>query len=382
MEISFEKKDTYSVASDGSHDSLFVIYYYISQMPHVIIGVEMVRRIEMKNLEEVIKEVQSKIDFSGAFMVQNGNSLVASASFGYANRAERLENNLETRFGIASGCKLFTAIAICQLVEEGKLTFDTRLSDCLDIEFPSFSKEITIHHLLTHTSGIPDYFDEDVMEDFEELWINRPMYHIRTQKDFLPMFQNEQMKFLPGTSFHYNNAGYILLGLIVEEASRMEFTEYVQENIFKRASMSHSGYFTFDALPSNTALGYIDLPDGTWKSNIYSLPVKGGSDGGAYVTLEDMVKLWNALYDHLLLSEVSLNKLLTLHVQVNETGYFGYGVWIEKEADQVVKFHVNGYDPGVSFHSAYYPATKTIAVVCSNKSQGAFDIMTAIEEKM
>ncbi|MEH7883823.1 serine hydrolase [Bacillus sp. JJ1609] len=334
----------------------------------------------MKNLEEVIKEVHSKVNFSGAVKVQDGTGHAATASFGYANRSDSLKNNAETRFGIASGCKLFTAIAICQLVEQGKFTFDTRLSDCLDLEFPSFSEEITIHHLLTHTSGIPDYFDEDVMDDFEELWINRPMYHIRSLKDFLPMFQNEQMKSAPGESFHYNNAGYILLGLIIEQASRMEFTEYVQENIFKRAGMSQSGYFSFDALPSNTALGYIDLPDGTWKTNIYSLPVKGGSDGGAYVTVEDMVKLWNALYIHLLLSEESLNKLLTLHVQVNETGYYGYGIWIKKDANQVLKYHVMGYDPGVSFHSAYYPATQTIAVVCSNKSKGAFEIMRAIEE--
>lgn len=365
---------------DGSRASPFVIFYYKSQFPHVNIRVATVRRIHMKNIEEIIKEVQSKVDFSGVAMVQDGTG-TAMASFGYANRAERLENNAETRFGIASGCKLFTAIAICQLVEEGKLTFNTRLSDCLNEEFPNFSEEITIHHLLTHTSGIPDYFDEDVMVDFEELWINRPMYHIRSQKDFLPMFQNAQMKFAPGTTFHYNNAGYILLGLIVEQAARMEFTEYVQEKIFKRAGMSQSGYFSFDALPSNTALGYIDLPDGTWKTNIYSLPVKGGSDGGAYVTAEDMVKLWNALNDHLLLSKESLNKMLTPHAQVNETEYHGYGIWIMKDADQVFKYHVMGYDPGVSFHSAYYPATKTIAVVCSNKSKGAFDIMRAIEEK-
>lgn len=335
----------------------------------------------MKNLEEVIKEVQSKVDFSGVVMVQDVTGHIATASFGYANRADSLKNTLETRFGIASGCKLFTAIAICQLVEEGKFTFDTRLSDCLELDFPSFSEEITIHHLLTHSSGIPDYFDEDVMDDFEELWINRPMYQIRSLKDFLPMFQNEQMKFAPGTTFHYNNAGYILLGLIVEQATRMEFTEYVQEKIFKRAGMNQSGYFSFDALPPNTALGYIDLPTGTWKTNIYSLPVKGGSDGGAYVTAEDMVKLWNALLDHLLLSEESLNKLLTPHVQVNETGYYGYGIWIKKDADQALKYHVMGYDPGVSFHSAYYPATQTIAVVCSNKSKGAFEIMMAIEER-
>jgi CubicO group peptidase (beta-lactamase class C family) len=336
----------------------------------------------MNNLELAIQELQTKVDFSGAVMLQSGDGHAETASFGYANRTDLLKNNMETRFGIASGCKLFTAIAICQLVEEGKLNFDMRLKDCLDIEFPSFSNEITIHHLLTHTSGIPDYFDEDAMDDFEELWIKRPMYHIRSLKDFLPMFQNEQMKFSPGESFHYNNAGYIVLGLIVEQVSRMEFTEYVQEKIFEKAGMNDSGYFSFDALPSNTALGYIDLPDGSWKTNIYSLPVKGGSDGGAYVTVKDMSKLWKALFGQLLLSEETLHKLLIPHAQVNETGYYGYGVWIKKQDNQILKYHVMGYDPGVSFHSAFYPASQAIAVVCSNKSSGAYDIMETIENSL
>ncbi|MBT2639784.1 serine hydrolase domain-containing protein [Bacillus sp. ISL-39] len=336
----------------------------------------------MKNFEEALHEIQSRADFSGVVMVVDGDGDASTASFGYANRADQSKNNLGTRFGIASGCKLFTAIAICQLVEDGRLTFNTRLKDCLDIDFPSFSGEITIHHLLTHTSGVPDYFDEDVMEDFEELWIKRPMYHIRSLKDFLPMFQDEQMKFTPGESFHYNNAGYILLGLIVEQTSKIEFTEYVQEQIFKRAGMMDSGYFSFDALPSNTALGYIDLPDGTWKTNIYSLPVKGGSDGGAYVTVDDMSKLWKALLGQLLLREETIDTLLAPQVQVNETGCYGYGVWIKKQDEQILKYHVMGYDPGVSFHSAYYPASKAIAVVCSNKSSGAYDILQTIEETL
>jgi CubicO group peptidase (beta-lactamase class C family) len=336
----------------------------------------------MNYIEEALQELQSKVGFSGVIMVEDRNGQASTASFGYANRTDELKNNLQTRFGIASGCKLFTAIAICQLVEEGKFTFDTRLKDCLNLEFPNFSDEITIHHLLTHTSGIPDYFDEDVMDDFEELWFTRPMYHIRGLKDFLPMFQNEQMKSSPGEAFHYNNAGYIVLGLIVEEASGMEFSAYVEEHIFKKAEMKASSYFSFDALPSNTALGYIDLPDGSWKTNIYSLPVKGGSDGGAYVTVEDMSKLWKSLFGQLLLSEETLDKLLTPHVQVNETGCYGYGVWIKKSNEQILKFHVMGYDPGVSFHSAYYPAANTIAVVCSNKSSGAYDIMEHIEDSL
>lgn len=334
----------------------------------------------MGKLNEVLADISAEIDFSGTVLVQDGNGSTASTSFGFSNRADFLKNNAGTRFGIASGCKLFTAIAICQLVEGGKLSWDTRLRDCLDVEFPRFSGEITIHHLLTHTSGIPDYFDEDVMDDFEELWIARPMYHIRSPRDFLPMFESEGMKAAPGESFHYNNAGYILLGLIVEQASRMTFSEYVQEHIFNRAGMTDSGYFSFDQLPSNTAIGYIDLANGTWKTNIYSLPVKGGSDGGAYTTVNDMAKLWQALFGLILLKEGTLAKLLTPHAKVNETEYHGYGIWIKKTSGQVSKYHVMGYDPGVSFHSAYYPSTQTISVVCSNKSQGAYDIMQVLEQ--
>ncbi|WHX41109.1 serine hydrolase [Mesobacillus sp. AQ2] len=334
----------------------------------------------MKNLNQVLSGIHTKIDFSGTVFVQQGNAPAASASFGFSNRSDQVKNNTDTRFGIASGCKLFTAIAICQLVEDGKLTFDTRLRDCLDIKFPRFNEEITIQHLLTHTSGIPDYFDEKIMDDFEDLWVARPMYHIRNLSDFLPMFQNEQMKAAPGEAFHYNNAGYILLGLIVEQASKMTFTDYVEEHIFKRAGMNDSGYFSFDQLPANTATGYIDLPDGTWKTNIYSLPVKGGSDGGAYITVNDMAELWKALFGQLLLTKETLERLLTPHAQANETGYYGYGIWIKNESGQVAKYHVMGYDPGVSFHSAYYPATQAIAVVCSNKSEGAYDIMEAVEQ--
>jgi CubicO group peptidase (beta-lactamase class C family) len=336
----------------------------------------------MKNLNQVLAGIQSEIDFSGTVLVQNKNAPAENASFGFSNRADQGKNNADTRFGIASGCKLFTAISICQIVENGKLTFNTRLRDCLDVEFPNFSNEITIHHLLTHTSGIPDYFDEEVMDDFEELWLARPMYLIRSLSDFLPMFQNEQMKAAPGESFHYNNAGYILLGLIVEQASKMPFTDYVEEHIFKRAGMADSGYFSFDQLPANTATGYIDLPDGTWKTNIYSLPVKGGSDGGAYITVNDMAKLWKALFGQNLLKKDTLDRLLTPHAQEDETDFYGYGIWIKKESGQITKYHVMGYDPGVSFHSAYYPATQTITVVCSNKSQGAYNIMGAVEQDL
>jgi CubicO group peptidase (beta-lactamase class C family) len=334
------------------------------------------------NMNDRLENLQSNNQFSGSAFVKNEDQVLVNVSYGYANRSDQIKNQADTRYGIASGCKLFTSIAICQLVEDGEISFDSTLRDCLDVKFPHFNETITIHHLLTHTSGIPDYFDEEVMDDFEELWIKHPMYHIRCLKDFLPLFQNEEMKSSVGERFHYNNAGYILLGLIVEQASGLAFTDYVEKNIFKIAGMKDSGYFAFDSLPERTALGYIDNADGKWKTNIYSLPVKGGSDGGAFVTVTDMVKLWEALMSNQLINEAITNQLLTSHTQVKEDSFYGYGLWIKKNGNLISKYHIMGYDPGVSFHSAYYPDSSFKVIVCSNKSEGAFDIMNAIEEEL
>lgn len=328
-----------------------------------------------------ITELEINHNFSGSALIKEGNDILAEFNYGLANRSEQVKNRTMTRYGIASGCKLFTAIAICQLVEEGKLSFESKLKESLDVQFPNFDEDITIHHLLTHTSGIPDYFDEEVMDDFEELWVANPMYRIRSLKDFLPLFQNQAMKFKPGERFHYNNAGYILLGLIVEQVSQMNFAEYIQKHIFNKAGMVDSGYFEMDALPPNTAQGYIDNQDGSWKTNIYSLPAKGGSDGGAFVTVHDMDRLWDALMNNQLLSDAYTQQLLTPHAQESDVDLYGYGVWMKKiENDRIFKYHVMGYDPGVSFHSAYYPGKSIKVVVCCNQSTGAFQTMKSIED--
>jgi CubicO group peptidase (beta-lactamase class C family) len=335
------------------------------------------------HLINIIAKTQEKSKFSGAVLVQKGKEWIAEIGNGFANRSEQIKNTPFTRFGIASGCKLFTAIAICQLVEKGTLSFETKLEDCLDIPFPLFDKNITVHHLLTHTSGIPDYFDEEVMDDFEELWVKNPMYLVRNLENFLPLFQNHPMKFNVGERFHYNNAGYILLGLIVGHVTQLPFTDYVQKNIFEKAKMGDAGYFELDSLPPRTALGYIDFPNGTWKTNIYSVPVKGGSDGGAFVTVKDMAALWDALTSNLLMSEKYTQQLLSPHIRVNNKDrFYGYGIWIEKRENVILKYHIMGYDPGVSFHSAFYPELSIKTIVCSNKSEGAYTMMKEIEDEI
>ena len=187
--------------------------------------------------------------FSGAVLVTDENdNIVWNGAFGYSNRADQIPNQADTRFGIASGCKLFTAIAVCQLIEQGKLSLDSKLSDCLDIPRLILAGDYRFH-LLSHSSGIPDYFDEEVMDDFEDLWKTIPMYTLRNGRDFLPLFQDERMKFQPGERFHYNNAGFVVLGLIVEQHAGMPFRDYVQQFVLEPCGMRIRDIFRWIVCP-------------------------------------------------------------------------------------------------------------------------------------
>ena len=289
---------------------------------------------------------------------------------GYANQSECINNTIQTRFGIASGCKIFTAIGICQLVEKGFISFHTKLKDCLEIKFPNFDEDITIHQLLTHSAGIPDYFDESIMDNFEDLLETNTYVSIKELKRLFIIIPKSNMMFAPGTKFHYNNAGFIILGLIIEEQTGIKFTEYIEKNIFNPIGMNDSGYFSLDRLPRHTALGYIkDETNQNWRTNAYSIPIKGGADGGAYVTAPDMLKFWVALFNNEILGKEYTKLLLTPHIQVNDKQSYGYGIWIETRENKVFKYHVMGYDPGVSFRSAIYPELGITLVIPSNKGR-------------
>ncbi|MFS0785442.1 serine hydrolase [Shouchella sp. 1P09AA] len=325
-------------------------------------------------------EAQRETQFSGSIYVSKRDQALFSDSFGYAIHSEKIKNQPKTRFSIASGCKIFTSVAICQLVAEGKLAFTTKLKDCVAIPFPHFDDNITIHHLLTHTSGIPDYFDESEMDDYEELWIEYPMYRVQSPRDFLPLFQHKPMKKEVGSPFTYNNSGYILLGLVIEEVSGIKFVDYVEEKIFKPAGMSESGYFSADALPADVSIGYIKKTDGTWKTNIFSLPATGGPDGGAYVTAPDIGRFWKALMNEKLLSGDMVRTLMTPHVPVDDDLYYAYGGFQQSNESGMIKYIQMGYDPGVNYRSVYYPKEDLTIVVCSNKSDGAFEILEEVEQ--
>ncbi|MFW6287482.1 MAG: serine hydrolase domain-containing protein [bacterium] len=333
------------------------------------------------NTNKLNKVIEEK-EFSGVVYIEKEGKVIFEEAYGYADRSNLIPNKINTSFGIASGCKLFTAIAILQLIEKGSLSLDTYLKDCLKIDFPKFDPSIKIRHLLNHSSGVPDYFDEEVMDDFSVLWENTPMYMIRELKDFLPMFKDGKMDFEPGKKFKYNNAGFILLGLIVEEVSGISFREYVKVNIFDRYGMDDSGYFALDKLPANTAYGYEQDESGEWKSNIYSVPVIGGADGVAFTTASDLSRLWKGLQDNKILSKETIEDMLSPQIQVDDDCYYGHGIWLIKNSDKVSQYYIVGEDPGVTMISSVFPQEKIKLTILANTEYGTWEISGVIEEML
>ena len=145
------------------------------------------------------------------------------------------------------------------------------------------------------------------------------------------------MKFTPGERFSYCNAGYILLGSIVEKICGVSFQQYVETNIFRPSNMKDSGFFAMDCLPSRTAYGYLKKGNDEWRTNIYTVPIIGGSDGGAFTTAFDVAAFWNALFSCDLVSRSTLTTMLTPHVATAEKDvHYGYGMWMTKQNNTIV----------------------------------------------
>ncbi len=328
-------------------------------------------------LHEQLQQKTKTIEFSGTAQVFYKTHNVFKIAKGYRNRAEELPITDSTRFGIASGTKFFTALGIMRLVEEGKCQLDDPAFSYIKTPFANDNQNVTIRQLLTHTSGIPDYFDESMLDDENNLFLDIPWYDLKKPSDYLPLMPNRPMEFTPGSKFKYNNSAFVLLAVIIEELTG-DYFEWIQDQIFTKASMTHSGAYAFNQLPSNTALGYIEEDDGTVKTNIYHLPIIAGGDGGMYTNLKDMALFWEALLAGDIVKKSTLNDMITPHYTSDKITY-GLGVWLER-FDDTYTITFSGEDAGVSFKTAYYPKRDITFTVMSNTHDGAWPMVKAIEE--
>jgi CubicO group peptidase (beta-lactamase class C family) len=254
------------------------------------------------------------------------------------------------------------------------------LKDCFALNFPRYSPEITIRHLLTHTSGIPDYYDEDKVSDFDNFTVNIPWYELRGPRDYLALFPDEEMKFTPGERFSYSNGGYILLGVVIEELTGRKYQDFVEQEIFQAIGMHQSGYFALNKLPEKTALGYVEEEAG-WRTNVYNLPVVGASDGGAFTTVGDLVTLWAAFWGGEIVSKELVDLYAASYVNVETEGantFYGHGLWIREDAGREREVLILGGDAGVSFQSSQHQNAHLQVTVISNTTNGAWPLLRVI----
>ena len=310
-------------------------------------------------------------DFNGIISIKHKGTVIIEDAFGYADLPNKRKNRLDTIFVTASAGKVFTATGILMLIEQGKLDLESKIGDLLDLDLKKITPNITVRQLLTHTSGIPDYFDESKNSKYADLFRNFPCYNIRKNSDFIPMFIDLPMMYPPGEKFHYNQTGYIALGLIIEAITGLPFDEYLICELFTPCGMDSTRYHEYDRLPANCANVYIyDKAKNEYYTNIFSSGAKGTGDGGAYTTVGDIERFWGNLFSGNIVSNEMLCQMTTSQVSVN---CFGYGLWLEKIAGRYFP-HFEGCEDGISFMSTYDKVDDLLITIISNKGDNVWKL--------
>ena len=320
----------------------------------------------------------SKADaFTGVFSAADETGVVFERCAGFRIQSEQLPNKPDTAFGIASGTKLFTGLAVCKLIEAGKLSLADRLWDLLPYDLGQIDKRVTIRHLLTHTSGIGDYLDEEAAgydEKAEALSRAFPLYLWERLADYLPMITPLPPKFAPDARFGYSNAGFILLGLAIEAVAETPYQQFVTREIITPLRLRHTGFYRMDDLPANTAYGYLEDETGRLKTNLFTLPIIGASDGGLFTCAQDMNTLWRALFAGKILSAPMLQAFLSPQVKRDAARSYGLGVY-RTDRNRQTAYYAIGCDAGVHFFSLYFPQGKLTATALNNTEYDIFSLM-------
>jgi len=330
----------------------------------------------MSDLEGELDPLAAETGFSGVVRVDKGGRIELEKAYGFAQRCFEIPNAVDTRFGIASGAKGFTALAVVSLIEEGVLGLSTPARSLLGSDLPLIDKGVRVEHLLSHRSGIGDYLDEEAGFDVEEYVMPVPVHELATTEDYLAVLDGHASKFAPGERFAYCNAGFVLLALMAERATGVPFHELVEQRVCRPAGLTDTAFSRSDELPVRTALGYVEV-DGAWRTNVFHLPVRGSGDGGIYSTAADISSLWQAFFAGRIVSKEWVAEMVRPRSDVPaQSMRYGLGLWLHASTDAAI---LEGCDAGVSFRSMHDARTQVTLTVISNTAGGAWPIAPYLE---
>jgi CubicO group peptidase (beta-lactamase class C family) len=323
--------------------------------------------IELKaKIEKYLAQLEDK-RFSGSVLVEYQGEVLLSKGYGKSNREKGFDYKPETVSDMGSVTKQFTAAAILKLEMQGKLSVEDKISSYI-ANVPSDKSALTIHHLLTHSSGLHLYSGDD----FEAV----------SEKDFLSMALSQKLLFVPGSNWGYSNTAYSLLAWIIEKVSGQSYETYLYQNLFKPANMENTGYSRPQFNPDNLAVGYrgrelwgkpTEMP---WDGGAPYWHLKG--NGGLLSTSEDFYKWHQVLLTNKVLSAAAKAKYFYPHVIEDEKkkSYYSYGWFIEPSVNNTQLIHHNGGN-GIIFSDFFRYLEEKITVIVFSNSYDSYSFKIA-----
>jgi CubicO group peptidase (beta-lactamase class C family) len=333
-------------------------------IPTVLLAQDQQQNDKQQKIDQLISAYNEYGQFNGSALVAENGKVLLKKGYGLANMEWNIPNQPDTKFRLGSITKQFTATLILQLVEQGKIKLDGKLSDYLDTYRKETGNKVTIHQLLTHTSGIPNY---TALPGFLQNVSRNPF----TVTDFIQKYASGDLEFEPGSKFNYSNSGYFLLGAIVEKVTGKPYEQVLKENIFDPVGMKNSGFDHYDRIIDKRAAGYIKTLKGYQNAPYLDMSIPY-SAGSLYSTVEDMF-LWDqALRGDKLLSEKSKQLMFTPNLSNYGYGFAVVNATLGPSKLVVPTVQHDGGINGFNTTIVRMPRDNNLIVLLDNTSQGRY----------
>lgn len=328
-----------------------------------LLSINLSAQDKAKQIDQLLTKYSEYGQFNGSALIAENGKIILKKGYGFANMEWDIPNQTNTKFRLGSISKQFTALLIVKLAEEGKIKLDVPITTYLPDYPKANGDKITIHHLLTHTSGIPNYTS---FPNFFKDESRNPY----TPEEFVKTFSSMPLQFTPGEKFSYSNSGYFVLGYIIEKITGKSYEQYLQETIFTPLKMVNTGYDHSDIITKNRAAGYEKKGKKIVNASYIDMSIPYAA-GSLYSTVEDLY-LWDqALYTNKLLSAKSTDSLFKPYITTGGDDFYGYGWFTSEETigKNTTKLKIVEHGGGINGFNTLIsriPADKNLVLLLNN----------------